>query len=65
MPLRDEKARRLTQALLANVDNWQRRAIEIADCCPVGCKGEALSLARDIEMARTSLARLIAKLDEA
>ena len=64
MPLRDEKARRLTQALLANVENWQRRAIEIADAVPVGHKSAALSLARDIEAARCSLVRLIRNLDE-
>lgn len=65
MPLREEKAQRLTQALLANVENWQRRALEISDCCPVGCKADALSLARDIEAARVSLMRLIRNLDEA
>lgn len=62
--MRDAKAARLTQALLANVENWERRAVEISDLLPAGQKGAALSLARDIEAARCSLARLIRGLDE-
>jgi hypothetical protein len=64
LPLREEKARRLTTALLANVENWEQRVLAVAECCPVGCKHEALSLARDIEIARGSLERLIRNLDE-
>lgn len=62
--LRDEKAARLTRALLSNVENWEARIEAIADCCPVGCKHDALSLLRDMEQARVSLVRLIRGLDE-
>ena len=47
------------QAVLENLDNWEQRVLDLVDCCPVGCKHDALALARDIEMARHSLKRMI------
>ena len=61
--IRDEKAARLTQALLANVDNWEQRTLAIADALPLGDKRLALSLALDIRQVKCSLSRLIANLD--
>jgi hypothetical protein len=59
VPLRDAKAARLTRAILANIENWERRVLELADAVPPGQKAPALHLAKDIEMARLSLIRLI------
>lgn len=58
MPLRDERATRLTRALLANIDDWEARCLEIAEHANPGNKVRALSLARDIGMVRHSLRRL-------
>jgi len=58
VPLRDEKARRIVKAVLANMDNWTLRAGAIADHCPAGAKHDALSLQRDLMMAKLSLERL-------
>jgi hypothetical protein len=46
--------------VLANVRHWEQRAEEIADAAlPVtGNKARGLSLAKDMRMARISLARL-------
>lgn len=45
-------------AVLANMDNWTLRAGAIADQCPAGAKHDALSLQRDLMMAKLSLERL-------
>lgn len=58
MPLRDAYAKRIVCAVLANIDNWRERALEIEQHANVGNKVRALSLARDLEMARLSLKRL-------
>jgi hypothetical protein len=62
VPLRNEKAQRLVRAVLENVQDWESRALEIADAAlPVtGNKARALSLARDMEQCRLSLTRLAA-----
>jgi hypothetical protein len=52
------KAKRLMIAVLQNMDNWRERTLEIADDCNPQHKVKALSLARDLEMARVSLLRL-------
>jgi hypothetical protein len=66
VPLRNEKARRLVVAVLANIEDWERRALEIADAAtPVtGNKARALSLARDMEQCRLGLTRLAAAVME-
>ncbi len=58
VPLRNEKARRIVRAVLENIENWESRALEIAEHATPGNKVRALSLARDMEMARLSLTRL-------
>jgi hypothetical protein len=46
--------------MIANIRNWEIRAMEISEAAiPVtGNKARGLSLARDMHMARLSLARL-------
>jgi hypothetical protein len=58
--LQAERAERIIVAVLENIGNWQDRVLEIADnAIPVtGNKARALSLARDLEMAKHSLRRL-------
>lgn len=58
MKLEDAYARRIVCAVLANIDNWRERALEIEANANPGNKVRALSLARDLEMARLSLKRL-------
>lgn len=58
MPLREAYARRIVCAVLANIDNWRDRCLEIEQHANPGNKVRALSLARDLEMARLSLKRL-------
>ena len=55
-----DRCRRIIVAVLANIGNWEERALEIADnAIPVtGNKARGLSLARDLHMARLSLKRL-------
>lgn len=53
-----ERAARVIQAVLENMQNWQDRALHIADNCPAGTKHDALALGRDLHMARCSLIRL-------
>jgi hypothetical protein len=45
-------------AVLQNLENWEQRCLEIADNANPGNKVRALSLARDLEMAKHSLRRL-------
>jgi hypothetical protein len=63
VPLREERARRIIVAVLQNIDNWRERALEIEANCSPGNKARALSLARDLELARLSLCRL-AEMDD-
>lgn len=58
MPFRDEKARRIVQAVLANIQAWEDRVLEIEANANPGNKVRALALARDLEQARVSLTRL-------
>jgi hypothetical protein len=53
-----ERAARVIQAVLENMQNWQARVEAIAETMPAGSKHEALALARDLHMARCSLIRL-------
>jgi hypothetical protein len=64
VPLREEKARRLVKAVLANIDNWTLRIEEIEAHANVGNKARALSLLRDMEMAKISLNRMAGLDDE-
>ena len=59
VPLRNEKARRLVQAVLENVADWEVRCLEIAEHEPPGNKSRALSLARDMEQCRVTLTRMV------
>jgi hypothetical protein len=63
VPLREAKAQRIIQAVLANMDNWKLRAEALAETMPTGSKHEALALAKDLTMAQHSLKRL-AEMDE-
>ena len=58
MPFSEERANRVVVAVLANIENWRERALEIEANANPGNKIRALSLARDLEMARLSLCRL-------
>lgn len=58
MPLAEGYARRVVEAVLANIDNWRERCLEIEANANPGNKARALSLARDLEQARVSLKRL-------
>jgi hypothetical protein len=56
--LHGERAERIIVAVLENISNWQERVLEIEQSCPPGSKIHALTLARDLEMAKHSLRRL-------
>jgi hypothetical protein len=56
--LQAERAERIIIAVLQNIGNWEDRVLEIEQSCPPGSKILALSLARDLEMAKHSLRRL-------
>jgi hypothetical protein len=58
MPLREAYARRIVCAVLANIDNWRDRCLEIEEHANPGNKVRALSLARDLEQCRVSLQRM-------
>lgn len=52
------RAKRLMVAVLQNMENWRERSLEIAEDAHPESRVKALSLARDLEMARISLQRL-------
>lgn len=58
MVLAQERAERIITAVLQNIENWQERVLEIEENANPGNKIRALSLARDLEMAKLSLRRL-------
>jgi hypothetical protein len=58
MVLAQERAERIITAVLQNIENWQERVLEIEQNTEHGNKIRALSLARDLEMAKISLRRL-------
>jgi hypothetical protein len=62
VPLEGERARRIITAILANVQNWEQRLIELEAVAIPGNKARILALMRDIRMFRVSLCRL-AKMD--
>lgn len=53
-----ERAARLIEAILENVDVWVTQANEIADACPPGAKSNALHLVRNMAQTRLALRRL-------
>lgn len=58
MPIEGARAQRIVAAILENISNWRERALEIEKHANPGNKVRALSLARDLELARLSLCRL-------
>jgi hypothetical protein len=53
-----ERVGRIIRAVLENVENWEERIREIEAHAVPGNKIRALSLLRDMEQCRLSLARL-------
>lgn len=58
--LAPEKLARILRATLASIDGWRERAIEIAEAAvpATGNRARALSLAKDMELARLALRRI-------
>lgn len=58
MPVDADRARRIINAVLENIRNWEERLAEIERNANVGNKARVLALMRDLEFARRSLCRL-------
>lgn len=62
----EERARRIIEAILANLDTWTEQALEIADHAHVSTdnKRRGLHLAKSLAQAKASLRRLAGLPDE-